>query len=84
MTQPVPVGSIRGWPGGARPRFAWEKTVAIPTLILAGDADPLAARAEQLAAARPGSTLTVLPGDHLAVPASAAFAMALVEFFRPR
>jgi hypothetical protein len=24
-----------------------------------------------------------LPGDHLAVPASAAFAMALVEFFRP-
>jgi hypothetical protein len=30
----------------------------------------------------PRSTLTTLPGDHLGVPASAAFAIALVEFFR--
>jgi len=56
--------------------------ITIPTLVLAGDADPLTRRAEQLAAAMPRSTLITLPGDHLGVPASAAFAIALVEFFR--
>jgi pimeloyl-ACP methyl ester carboxylesterase len=56
--------------------------VTVPTLVLAGDADPIAARAQELAAAMPRATLKMLPGDHLGVPASAAFAVALVEFFR--
>lgn len=56
--------------------------VTIPTLILVGDADPLAAGPDKLAAAIAGSRLQILPGDHLAVPASAAFTAALVEFFR--
>jgi pimeloyl-ACP methyl ester carboxylesterase len=56
--------------------------ITVPTLVLAGDADPLTRRAGELAAAMPRATLTTLPGDHLGVPASAAFAIALVEFFR--
>ncbi len=56
--------------------------ITIPTLILAGDADVLATGPEKLAAAIPGSSLQVVPGDHLGVPASAAFISALVEFFR--
>jgi pimeloyl-ACP methyl ester carboxylesterase len=56
--------------------------ITIPTLILSGDADWLATGPEKLAAAIAGSSLRILPGDHLGVPASAAFTAALVEFFR--
>jgi pimeloyl-ACP methyl ester carboxylesterase len=56
--------------------------ITVPILILAGDADPITDRAQELAAAMPRATLRMLPGDHLGVPASAAFAVALVEFFR--
>jgi pimeloyl-ACP methyl ester carboxylesterase len=56
--------------------------IGVPTLVLAGAADPLTSRAGQLAVAMPRARLVTLPGDHLGVPASAAFAVALVEFFR--
>jgi pimeloyl-ACP methyl ester carboxylesterase len=56
--------------------------IRAPTLVLAGESDPLAARPGELAAAIPDATVLMLPGDHLSVPASAAFAVALVEFFR--
>jgi pimeloyl-ACP methyl ester carboxylesterase len=56
--------------------------ITVPTLVLAGADDPLTSRAGELAAAMPRATLMKLPGDHLGVPASAAFAVALVEFFR--
>jgi pimeloyl-ACP methyl ester carboxylesterase len=56
--------------------------ITAETLVLVGDDDPLASRPGELAAAIPSATLTVLPGDHLGVPASAAFAAALNEFFR--
>jgi pimeloyl-ACP methyl ester carboxylesterase len=39
--------------------------IAAPTLLLAGDADPLAVRPEVLAAAIPGAELVKLDGDHL-------------------
>ncbi|HMH93577.1 MAG TPA: hypothetical protein VK586_21160 [Streptosporangiaceae bacterium] len=42
--------------------------ISAPTLVLAGDADPLTRGADQLAAAMPRATLTTLPGDHLGVP----------------
>jgi pimeloyl-ACP methyl ester carboxylesterase len=56
--------------------------ITVPTLILAGDADVLAPGPEKLAGAIPGSSLQVVPGDHLGVPAGAPFISALVEFFR--
>lgn len=56
--------------------------VTARTLVLAGTEDPLAARPDELVAAIPDARLRMLPGDHLSVPSSAAFAMALVEFFR--
>jgi pimeloyl-ACP methyl ester carboxylesterase len=54
--------------------------VLAPTLVLAGDADPLARRPEVLAGAIPGARLTLVPGDHLGAVAAAPFATALVEF----
>ena len=54
--------------------------ITAPTLVLAGDADPLAARPEALAAAIPGARVTVVPGDHSTVLRTPAFATALVDF----
>jgi pimeloyl-ACP methyl ester carboxylesterase len=54
--------------------------VTAPTLVLAGGADPLAARPEVLAGAIPGARLTIVPGDHLGAVAAAQFATALVTF----
>ena len=50
------------------------------TLVLAGDADPLAARPERLAAAIKGAQVRIAPGDHRSVVAAPQFAAALVEF----
>jgi pimeloyl-ACP methyl ester carboxylesterase len=52
----------------------------IPTLVLAGAADPLAARPQVLADAIAGATLTVLPGDHLGVVRDPGFVPAIVGF----
>ncbi|HEY8526400.1 MAG TPA: alpha/beta fold hydrolase [Acidimicrobiales bacterium] len=54
--------------------------ITAPTLVLAGDADPLAGRPEVLAAAIPGAELRLVPGDHLAAVAEPAFAAHVVAF----
>ncbi len=54
--------------------------ITAPTLVLAGDADPLAARPETLAAAIPGARVAVVPGDHSTALRAPAFAAVLVGF----
>ena len=54
--------------------------VTAPTLVLAGDADPLAVRPEALAAAIPAARVAVVPGDHSTVLRAPAFAAALTAF----
>ncbi|MGY1754163.1 alpha/beta fold hydrolase [Blastococcus sp. SYSU D01042] len=54
--------------------------VAAPTLVVAGDADALAARPQLLADALPGARLVVVPGDHLGAVRAPAFSEALVAF----
>ncbi|MEV0246293.1 alpha/beta fold hydrolase [Nocardia sp. NPDC050712] len=56
--------------------------VTVPTLVLAGDADPFAAEPERLAAALPDGRLVVVPGDHLMAVADPAFSAALIEFLK--
>jgi pimeloyl-ACP methyl ester carboxylesterase len=55
--------------------------ITAPTLVTAGDADPLAVHPERLAAAIPGATSRLVKGDHRAAVADPAFARAIVEFF---
>ncbi|RYE07153.1 MAG: alpha/beta fold hydrolase [Hyphomicrobiales bacterium] len=54
--------------------------ISIPTLVLAGDADPLAIRPEVLAKAIPGARLQLVPGDHTTARTSPEFTRALVAF----
>ncbi|PWW23031.1 alpha-beta hydrolase superfamily lysophospholipase [Geodermatophilus normandii] len=54
--------------------------ITAPTLVLAGDADPLAARPGTLAAAIPGARVAVVPGDHATALRAPAFAAALAGF----
>lgn len=54
--------------------------IGVPTLVLAGDQDPLAAEPERLAAAIAGARLVRVPGDHLTAVVSPSFASALVSF----
>jgi pimeloyl-ACP methyl ester carboxylesterase len=54
--------------------------VTAPTLVVAGDADPLAARPQLLADAIPGAQLVMVPGDHLGAVRTPGFAGALVGF----
>lgn len=54
--------------------------IAAPTLVLAGDSDPLAAHPQVLADAIPGARLVTVPGDHLGAVRSPVFAGALVGF----
>jgi len=54
--------------------------IAAPTLVLAGDADPLAVRPELLAGAIPDATLEILSGDHLSAIADPRFTQSIVEF----
>ncbi len=54
--------------------------IKAPTLVLAGDNDPLAARPEHLAAAIPGAKAALAPGDHRSVVASKEFVAAILEF----
>jgi pimeloyl-ACP methyl ester carboxylesterase len=55
-------------------------TIAVPTLVLAGQSDPLAIRPEVLAAAIPGARLQMVPGDHSTGRTSPEFTRALVAF----
>ncbi|WP_327269824.1 alpha/beta hydrolase [Streptomyces sp. NBC_01218] len=54
--------------------------ITVPTLVLAGDADPLAVRPEVLSGAIRGARPVVLPGDHLTVVREPGFAAAITEF----
>ncbi|MBI1685632.1 alpha/beta fold hydrolase [Caulobacter hibisci] len=55
--------------------------IAAPTLILAGDADPLAVHPDRLAAAIAGARALVVRGDHRTAVGDPGFAAALVTFF---
>lgn len=50
------------------------------TLVVVGDADPLAARPEVLTAAIPEASLVVVPGDHQLAVLSPLFSSAIVNF----
>ncbi|MET8994932.1 alpha/beta fold hydrolase [Amycolatopsis sp. Hca4] len=54
--------------------------IGVPTLVLAGEQDQLAAEPERLAAAIAGARLVRIPGDHMTAVMSPAFAEALVSF----
>lgn len=54
--------------------------ITAPTLITAGDNDPLAVHPERLAAVIPDATSLLVKGDHRAAVADPAFAAALVAF----
>jgi pimeloyl-ACP methyl ester carboxylesterase len=54
--------------------------IMAPTLVLAGDEDPLAVRPEALADAIPRAKLEILRGDHLGAVADPRFTQSIVEF----
>lgn len=54
--------------------------ITVPTLVLAGDSDPLADRPEVLADAIPDARLVRLTGDHLGAIADSRFIPTLVDF----
>jgi pimeloyl-ACP methyl ester carboxylesterase len=54
--------------------------IAAPTLVVAGDADPLAVRPQVLADAISGARLVTVPGDHLGAVRTPEFVTALVGF----
>ncbi len=54
--------------------------IKAPTLLIAGDQDPLATQPEILAASIPDAQTLLLPGDHLGIVRAARFASAIVEF----
>jgi pimeloyl-ACP methyl ester carboxylesterase len=54
--------------------------ITATTMVLVGEADPLAARPEVLAAAIRGAVLKVIPGDHLGAVSDPQFAPAIVQF----
>jgi pimeloyl-ACP methyl ester carboxylesterase len=54
--------------------------IAVPTLLIAGDADPLAVRPEVLSGAIDGARLEVLPGDHVTVFQDPRLTQLVVEF----
>ncbi|MFF7330440.1 alpha/beta fold hydrolase [Streptomyces sp. NPDC090306] len=54
--------------------------IKVPTLVLAGSEDALAARPEVLAGAVPGAVLRTVPGDHLGVVRRQEFVDELVAF----
>lgn len=55
--------------------------ITVPTLVLVGDNDPLAAGADKLAEAIDGASLAIIPGDHLGVVGTEPFRQAIVDFF---
>jgi pimeloyl-ACP methyl ester carboxylesterase len=54
--------------------------ISAPTLVLAGDDDPLAVRPELLAEAIPDATVKIVSGDHGAAVADPRFAASIVDF----
>ncbi|HWM35473.1 MAG TPA: alpha/beta fold hydrolase [Pseudolysinimonas sp.] len=66
--------------GLGREPFTLADPPAVPTLVVAGSDDPMAAGGEPVAAAIPGATLLVVPGDHLAALASDEFRAGVLTF----
>lgn len=56
------------------------RRINAPTLVLAGDRDPLAVRPEVLVQALPDARLQLLSGDHVEAIADPRFAASIVEF----
>jgi pimeloyl-ACP methyl ester carboxylesterase len=54
--------------------------ISAPTLLLAGDRDPLAIRPEVLVQALSDARLRLLSGDHMEAVADPRFAASIVEF----
>jgi pimeloyl-ACP methyl ester carboxylesterase len=54
--------------------------ISAPTLVLAGDSDPFAARPAMLAAAIPNATLILLSGDHAGAIGDPRLAQSIVDF----
>jgi pimeloyl-ACP methyl ester carboxylesterase len=54
--------------------------ISAPTLVLAGDSDPLAVRPEVLSQAIPAATLQLLSGDHIGAIGDPRFARSIVDF----
>ncbi|HVC07652.1 MAG TPA: alpha/beta fold hydrolase [Solirubrobacterales bacterium] len=54
--------------------------ISAPTLVLAGDADPLAIRPEVLSEAIPDARLRILTGDHVGVIGDPRFKQSIVDF----
>jgi pimeloyl-ACP methyl ester carboxylesterase len=54
--------------------------ISAPTLLLAGDADPLAVRPEVLVAAIPNATLALVSGDHIGAIGDPRFTQSIVDF----
>jgi pimeloyl-ACP methyl ester carboxylesterase len=54
--------------------------IAAPTLLLAGDEDPLAIRPQTLVDGIPDASLQILSGNHISVLGDPGFASAIVEF----
>ena len=54
--------------------------IAVPTMVLTGDADTLVGPPDALAARIPGATAKILAGDHLSAVNDPAFARSIVDF----
>ena len=54
--------------------------ISAPTLVLAGDADPLAVRPEVLVDAIPDARLRIVSGDHMQTIADPRFTASIVDF----
>jgi pimeloyl-ACP methyl ester carboxylesterase len=54
--------------------------ISAPTLVLAGDADPLAVRPEVLVDAIPEATLRIVRGNHMEAVADPSFRQSIVDF----
>jgi pimeloyl-ACP methyl ester carboxylesterase len=68
---------VAGLPG----TISHDPEPAIPTLVAAGDADPLASGAELLAAGLPDARYLAIPGrDHVSAVPSSVFRRGVVEF----
>jgi pimeloyl-ACP methyl ester carboxylesterase len=62
-----------------RGQIALER-ISAPTLLLAGDDDPLAVRPQALADVLPDATLQIVPGNHMAAVADPCFTQSIVDF----
>lgn len=56
--------------------------ITVPTLLIAGDADPLAIHPEALSSAIDGCQLVIVPGDHVQARLVPEFTAAVIDFLR--